>query len=61
MKKLKNGLTKLKRNKIMVVTEELLKLKVDIPLTHIGTPIGRRMWQIHYFYQSYVLRMCRTI
>lgn len=45
----------------MVVTEELLKLKVDIPLTHIGVPIGKGMWQIHYFYQSYVLRMCKTI
>ena len=45
----------------MIITEELLKLKVDIPLIDIGVPIGKGMWQIHYFYQSYVLRMCRTI
>ena len=45
----------------MTITEEIWKLKGDLPLSTIGNPIGRELWQIHYFYQSYVLRTLRTI
>jgi hypothetical protein len=44
----------------MTITKEIWKLKGDLPLSTIGNLLPNDMWQVHYFYQSYVLKLLKN-
>jgi len=45
----------------MTITEEIWKLKGDIPIEEIANPLGSGIWQVHCFYQSYVLKLFNNL